>query len=338
MRNLELKISIKDWLFILFLSVAFSGLNSCLIYFLLQDDILIGIKIGIILGLILGLFSFGFVTINNYYLLTRIKNSIAWWILSAMASFLAGFLGFLTSFVVVDTLNLPIPQTIKSYPIKVATIIGVLNYLTGLLVFLFVRMGKKKDEIEKFLLSSQIQSTSKVIESHFLVNTLNNIIELIHKDPHQAENYLIALTKFLREIIKMKPLITLEDELDIIRKYIHLENLRKRGRIKFSEEIKEDALKKALLPKLSLQVLVENAIHHGYDGQRELNIKLICKRVHKKLSLTLINDGLPIKEFEKKIGLKTLEKRIQLYGGTFKIESYNPVSFIIELPLQFHHE
>lgn len=334
MRAFELRISLKDWIFILALAIGFAGLNSTIIYLLTYNDIFTGLKVGLVLGLVLGISSFGLVHFNNSYLLVRIQNPILWWIFSAIASFLAGFIGFLLSFWLVSILGLLIPVNVKNHLIIVSILIGILNYLTGLVIFLFVRMGKRKEEIEKFLLTTQIQTTTKVLESHFLVNVLNNIIELIHKDPLKAEDYLVNLTKFLRKILKLEAIITLEEELELIQSYIYLENLRRGGKIYFLKDIEMNLLKKVLIPKLSIQVLIENAIYHGFDGENPLIIEFFAQNRNGRLLFFIRNSGLPIKTFEKKIGLYTLEKRLKLFGGNLKLISKNPVTFAIELPIE----
>lgn len=337
MKAYELKVSPKDWLFILVLAIAFSSLSSALIYLLTLGEAKLGLLTGTILGLFLGLFSFGLVHLNNNYLLPRIKNQLLWWLFSAIASFLAGFLGFLVSYATIDQLGIPRPQEVSESPFLIGAFIGLLTYLTGLVIFLFVRMSKRKEEIERFLLDSQIQLTTKILDSHFLVNILNDIIELIHRDPQLAEEYLIKLTRFLRKIFRLSPLIPLREEAEIVEKYVHLENLRRKEKIHYQVKFEEESLKEVLFPKLGLQVMVENAITHGYSQQKPLQIVIHIGRINEKLSIQILNNGNPLQDqeiFSKGTGLSILKRRLELYGGRLKLVSPDPVAFHLDFPVR----
>ncbi len=337
MKSFDLKVSSRDWLFILILAISFSSLLSALIYLLTLGKPKLGLLTGTILGLFLGFFSFGLVHLNNNYILPRVKNQILWWIFSAIASFLAGFLGFLVSYYVVAWFGIPLPYGITENLILIGTIVGLLNYLTGLVIFLFVRMSKRKEEVERFLLDYQIQATTKVLDSHFLANILNNIIELIHRDSQLAEEYLVKLTRFLRKVFKLSTLIPIKEEVEIIEEYRQLENLRRKEKIHCEIKCEDPSLWKALFPKLGLQVLVENAITHGADFNNPLYIVIHIGRINSKLSIHVLNNGKPLQGqdiFRRGTGLTILKRRLELHGGRLKLISQDPVTFYIEFPLR----
>jgi two-component system, LytTR family, sensor histidine kinase AlgZ len=103
------------------------------------------------------------------------------------------------------------------------------------------------------------------IRPHFLFNTLNSAIALVRAEPDKAESLLLDLSELFRAALRDNPSAwTLEQELDLARRYLDIENIRFGERLQVVWDLDPRA-HTALLPPLILQPLVENAVVHGVE-------------------------------------------------------------------------
>jgi sensor histidine kinase YesM len=119
------------------------------------------------------------------------------------------------------------------------------------------RLLKAKSEAELAALQARINP-------HFLFNTLNSIAALIGDEPAKAEQVLGQLSSLMRYTLQSNHagVVSLDDELKIVRGYLEIEEVRLGDRLRYEIDI-DPALRGAVLPILLLQPLVENAIKHG---------------------------------------------------------------------------
>lgn len=102
------------------------------------------------------------------------------------------------------------------------------------------------------------------IRPHFLFNTLNTATALVHDRPDAAERVLLDLADLFRAALGKYESITLEEELDLTRRYLDIEQIRYGDRLSVAWSVPE-TLPPVPLPPLSLQPLVENAVRHGIE-------------------------------------------------------------------------
>ncbi|MEA2047015.1 MAG: histidine kinase [Campylobacterota bacterium] len=150
---------------------------------------------------------------------------------------------------------------------------------------------------------------------------LNSIAELIHQDPIKAESAILKVSTFLRNTMDEKARIPLSQEIRNVHDYVELENIRFSGKIFFTPE---GIMPNIALPKFSIQLLVENAIKHGFESHKSLSITLKYNKDANALVLT--NNGKPIKSVQFGTGLSNLEQRIKLLckGSITITEKENP--------------
>jgi len=119
-------------------------------------------------------------------------------------------------------------------------------------------------QLESLLHQAQVEALRSQLNPHFLFNTLHSIAELVHHDPKLAEQLIVRLGELLRQVLETsrRPEISLEQELEFIRGYLDIEQMRLGDRLRVNWEVAPDALS-ARVPSLILQPLVENAIQHG---------------------------------------------------------------------------
>jgi two-component system sensor histidine kinase AlgZ len=123
---------------------------------------------------------------------------------------------------------------------------------------------------------ARIQALQARIRPHFLFNSMNVIASLTRSRPALAEQTVEDLAELFRaSLTEATEGITLADELNILERYIRIEQLRLGDRLRVNWDI--DALPRdALVPALLLQPLVENAVYHGIEtreGGGEISIR-----------------------------------------------------------------
>ncbi|RRJ25027.1 sensor histidine kinase [Lachnoanaerobaculum gingivalis] len=188
---------------------------------------------------------------------------------------------------------------------------------------------------------SEFDTLQSQINPHFLYNTLDIIVWMIeNENSDKAVNIVTALAKFFRiSLSKGKNIITVKDEVEHVRNYLMIQNMRFKNRFEYSIDVDEEVLSYSSL-KLMLQPLVENAIYHGMefmDGDGEIDVKVF--KEDDSLYFTITDNGLGMsedmvetllsKDFvpSKKgsgIGAKNVNERIKLYFGSeygLKVES-----------------
>lgn len=125
------------------------------------------------------------------------------------------------------------------------------------------RQEKEFEELRQELVMSRVRNSASQMKPHFLYNALGSIQEVILEDPERAAALLEDFTIHLRSCIKAmdsdQP-IPFEQELENIKAYAHIENMRFGDKLDVRFELGETDF---LVLPLSIQPLVENAIRHG---------------------------------------------------------------------------
>lgn len=178
----------------------------------------------------------------------------------------------------------------------------------------------KLEERQKEAIHSQMLLNQ--INPHFLLNTLNSIkwIALDQKNDEIAE-ICVSLGRLLESGLNSEvEMIYLKDEIDLVGAYVYIQKYRYDQLFEMFYEV-DPALEYALVPKLGLQTLVENAINHGFS-QMESGGTVVIRAYaeNKKLHIEVEDNGIGIersKQFNNKrnrrgIGLANLRERYHL--------------------------
>ncbi|MES2534624.1 MAG: histidine kinase [Pseudomonadota bacterium] len=119
------------------------------------------------------------------------------------------------------------------------------------------------------LAEARLQALQARIRPHFFFNSLNAVLSLIRTEPRQAETALEDLADLFRILIRdARHMTSLEDEIHVCKQYLSIEKIRLGDRFEIQWEmanISDDILRKAQIPALLLQPLLENAVHHGVE-------------------------------------------------------------------------
>ncbi len=152
------------------------------------------------------------------------------------------------------------------------------------LVALDLRRARLFGEQQELLAVTRHRFLTAQIRPHFLFNALNTLAALIAVDSDRAEEMTLDLAEFLRTTFADRPdRVTLAEEVQLVEVYMRLEKARFGERLKWELEVQPGAGQR-LLPTLSLQPLIENAVRHGVTSRSQGGtVKLrveTCERGH----------------------------------------------------------
>jgi two-component sensor histidine kinase len=189
-------------------------------------------------------------------------------------------------------------------------------------------------ELTARLAQAQLQALRMQLNPHFLFNTLNTISSLMLKDVNSANRMIVRLGELLRSTLEISnnQEVPLQQELDFLRRYVEIEQIRFGDLLKVKMDV-EPATLDATVPNLILQPLVENAIRHAIEpkvsgGQIELR----CVRSNGSLLLEVSDNGQGLNsqkidtkeasnQTRERIGLNNTRQRLQkLYGDRQSFE------------------
>jgi two-component system, LytTR family, sensor histidine kinase AlgZ len=144
--------------------------------------------------------------------------------------------------------------------------LGFSVLVSGVLSGYFHLRGKA---LSPAVTEARLQALQARIRPHFLFNSLNAVLSLVRSDPHRAEQALEDLSELFRVLMREnRDLVPLQNEIDLTKAYLGLEKLRLGDRLSVDWHINKMP-PDALIPPLVIQPLVENAVYHGIEPQRE---------------------------------------------------------------------
>lgn len=179
-----------------------------------------------------------------------------------------------------------------------------------------IREREMNIELQKRVMEKEINLTNlqSQINPHFLYNALEGIRgQAILDDAPVIENISRALANYFRYSISSKSdIVTLKEELDNVQNYLSIQQFRFNDRFDieiYCDEKDEDVFR-TLMPKLSLQPIIENAVSHGLEKARKrAKIEIHIVRTRKHVSITVSDNGLGMDA----AGLKALNEKIKNY-------------------------
>ncbi|WWO99709.1 MAG: histidine kinase [Candidatus Dasytiphilus stammeri] len=183
---------------------------------------------------------------------------------------------------------------------------------------------------------ANLQALQRMINPHFLFNTLNTIYSLIRLNPKIARKLTINLSYYLRYHVEKNgyELIDLKKELCYIKNYIAIEKIRLGKKITVIYKIDKDL--EFFIPSLLIQPLLENAIFQTMKNSNGTTIVLSIKQMNDKVMVSVRDTGYGISEemierirrnetpnYNNRIGLLNVHQRIKLiYGNGLYISKH----------------
>jgi two-component system, LytTR family, sensor kinase len=193
-------------------------------------------------------------------------------------------------------------------------------------------------ELESLLHQSQLEALRSQLNPHFLFNALHSIAELVHANPKLAEQLSVRLGELLRQVLQSptRADVPLSDELEFIRAYVEIEQLRLGERLKVTWNVDGSVLP-ARVPSLVLQPLVENAIQHGIAASAAGgSLTISARRDGEFLHLQVSDSGPGIAAAPERknsgIGLANTRQRLErLFGERHSLELHSNHGLTVNL-------
>ena len=205
-----------------------------------------------------------------------------------------------------------------------AVIVAVIHALS------FQRESERRSldaaRLETRMARAELTALYNQLQPHFLFNTFNSMIELVHSDPPRAAQMLRGLSDLLRRSLTMRDdhTATLGDELDFLRRYVTLQQMRFEQLV-FEVRADESALG-ARVPRMLLQPLVENAIHFTIGLRGRGSVTVVAARHGERVELLVIDDGPGFSDSSAVVGfgrgLAVTQARLEaLFGDRFSLSA-----------------
>lgn len=221
---------------------------------------------------------------------------------------------------------------------KIVLVIGSFSSFIELLVIIAVFLAfdyqNKFITNQKALIASQLNALRMQLQPHFLFNTLHSIASMIDIDTKNAQKMLSKLGAMLRSMLEYdaEQMVTVKDELNFIKDYLDLEQVRYQDRVTINYNIAPEAMH-LKIPNMIFQPLVENAVKYGIiptvdNGKIIITIKQEhSQELHEdslvlQISNTYNTNNAQVRPSGTGIGLKNIKERLkQFYQSRFLFES-----------------
>lgn len=191
----------------------------------------------------------------------------------------------------------------------------------------------RNEQLEKENMTARYEALKNQINPHFLFNSLNTASALIHEDPVRAEEFIDEFSKIYRFLLEHqdKNLHLLEDELAFVRSFLSLQEIRFGKSLQSSIDVDKEKLK-YLIPTLSLQLLVENAIKHNQVSmEKPLKIS-----INNDEDIIIVKNSLQLRSESLKstgIGLNNLNARYEMLANLKPVFIKTEKEYVAKLPL-----
>lgn len=246
--------------------------------------------------------------------------------------------------------NLDIRINIENVGIDFVNLGNGFNYMMGKINELVEQVKLEQRQMDQI----KFNSLQAQIQPHFLYNTLECIHWQASADGYEnISDFVKVLAQYYRLCLsKGKDVIPLAQEIDHVRNYLYIQNIRYDNIIEYSIEVDEDC-KSILIPKITLQPLIENSIYHGIKIKEGRTGRIILKASKREddVYIEVSDNGTGMKEsqiekmncsiseYDKDFGygIRNVNKRIELmfgkeYGLHYQQNSWGGVTVIVHLP------
>ena len=192
----------------------------------------------------------------------------------------------------------------------------------------------RAEQFERARAEAELEALKNQIDPHFIFNSLNTLSYLIEEKPAKAKQFNDNLADVYRYILqnKARDLVLLQEEINFLEDYFSLLKIRFEKALQLRLNLDKALFDQYLIPPISLQVLMENAIKHNeFADANPLIIEIsfngdtlvFCNEIRKK----------ELRKPSSKIGLKNLDERYRLTTGNTIITEETEKSFRVVLPV-----
>lgn len=151
--------------------------------------------------------------------------------------------------------------------------------------------NRERIEAERSLLDARLEALRQQLRPHFVLNALNTFLSALVKRPAEASRILNALIRLLSRPEMREPLVTLREEVELVRLYATIEEARFRDQLRVDWAVHKNVAATPI-PPFALQTLFENAIRHGTPrANGPTRIRVSAQRNGAVTVVRVANDG-----------------------------------------------
>ena len=236
----------------------------------------------------------------------------------------------------VDAGDLTVQEPVPSETWEIRTLSEGMEQMIGRLDDQMGEIKRRQESLRR----TELALLQAQINPHFLYNTLDTIIWLIEADKQQEAVEMVAnLSSFFRHSLsKGEDVITLAEEERHVRSYLQIQHARYKDIMEYTVDI-DPGLHDAMLPKLTLQPLVENALYHGIKLKRAKGTIRITGRLEDGCVLLRVEDNGVGMTRERLSQLRSAMERQERVGfGLSAVNQRLMLQFGPEYGLRIHSE
>jgi hypothetical protein len=201
----------------------------------------------------------------------------------------------------------------------------------------------ERSELERQALDARLHLLQAQVAPHFLFNTLANVQALVDAGSPSASAVLRSLTAYLRAAVPLlhEPAATIERELQLVRPYLELMQMRMPDRLQYAMHV-DPACLEVRCPPTTVLTLVENAVRHGIDPSEDggrIAIEIDRHGGRCVIRVTDTGAGLDPSTNGLGTGLTTLRERLQLMFGEaaqLRLSAGTPGGVVAEVDMPVH--
>ena len=196
----------------------------------------------------------------------------------------------------------------------------------------------RREEMNRLVNQAELRALQSQINPHFLFNALNALYGTIPREAAGARRMVLNLADIFRYFLQSdKVYVPLSQEMQIVRAYLEVEQLRLGGRLTMEIRV-DDAALEIPIPVLSIQPLVENAIKHGLSLRTEpgyVRIQARCQGEELRITVENSGSGSADPEAGMGVGLNNVRRRMEIcYGSAADLAlAVRPEKSTVELRL-----
>jgi sensor histidine kinase YesM len=226
-------------------------------------------------------------------------------------------------------------------PVNKSVIFAVLGAIVFTLVYEILYLSKERelandiaDQLDDELTRAEMTALRNELDPHFIFNSLNTLSHLIGNDSAKANLFNNKLAQVYKYFLvnKDKELVPVDKEIEFIKNYFFLLQIRHEDNIGLRIDFNEERVKDILIIPCALQLLVENAIKHNeISTEHRMDICIRIDDQHLRIQNTLKQK--PGKFTSTKVGLKNLGSQYLLVSNKNISVEENEKIFTVKLPL-----